>query len=113
MTASDRPHSLRLTMRLDQRGPLLRRADDDEGGGGLEHGERLGSGTGGPRIRCPKCQWEPRKQDRWQCECLHVWNTFETRGRCPVCAKRWAVTQCLRCHEISAHEDWYEERDAR
>ncbi len=40
-----------------------------------------------------------------------MWNTFETRGRCPACAKRWALTQCLRCHALSPHEDWYEAPD--
>ena len=65
---------------------------------------------GGGRIRCPKCSWEPAKSDRWLCEpgCGHVWNTFETRARCPGCAKQWTYTECLRCHVSSAHEDWYE-----
>lgn len=60
-------------------------------------------------IYCPKCEWEPRAQDRWQCApgCRTVWNTFDTRGRCPGCAKQWAVTQCLACHATSPHEDWY------
>jgi len=61
-----------------------------------------------PRIRCPLCDWEPQKHDRWMCRCEHVWNTFDTRGVCPQCSYRWLVTQCLRCHRFSAHEDWYE-----
>jgi hypothetical protein len=60
------------------------------------------------RIRCPKCAWEPKPEDRWYCLCLYVWNTFDTRGRCPGCSLQWAETQCLRCHEMSLHEDWYE-----
>lgn len=59
------------------------------------------------RIRCPKCDWRPRSSDRWQCTCLHVWNTFDTGGVCPDCGFRWHWTQCLRCHERSPHEDWY------
>jgi len=47
------------------------------------------------------------------CECLHVWNTFDTRGRCPACGKVWGVTQCLACHAISRHEAWYEEPQER
>jgi hypothetical protein len=43
------------------------------------------------------------------CLCQHAWNTFETRGVCPSCGRKWAKTQCLRCHEWSLHEDWYEE----
>lgn len=60
------------------------------------------------RIRCPKCQWQPRAEDRWSCSCGFVWNTFDTAGICPSCAYQWPWTQCLRCHERSAHKDWYE-----
>ena len=69
---------------------------------------RLTSGHGG-RIRCPTCAWEPSRGDRWHCHetCGHVWNTFETRGRCPECGKQWAETACLRCGVWSRHEDWY------
>lgn len=59
------------------------------------------------RIRCPKCKWQPRKGDSWQCACLFVWNTFDTRGQCPACNRQWHDTQCLRCHEWSPHEAWY------
>jgi hypothetical protein len=31
-----------------------------------------------PRIRCRQCGWTPRKDDRWACECRHLWNTFDT-----------------------------------
>lgn len=62
----------------------------------------------GPHIRCPKCKWRPRKQDRWACSCGHVWNTFDTGGVCPACIKRWTVTQCLECLVMSPHSDWYE-----
>ncbi|MDQ3037075.1 MAG: hypothetical protein M3Y87_32070 [Myxococcota bacterium] len=100
-------------MSPDARGPLRRRADDGDvdGDGAVGVDERLGARDREPRIRCPRCRWAPRAHDRWQCECLHVWNTFETRGRCPACAKRWALTQCLRCHALSPHEDWYEAPD--
>jgi hypothetical protein len=59
------------------------------------------------RVRCPKCEWRPRAADRWQCTCLHIWNTFQTHGVCPSCGFRWPWTQCLRCHERSPHLDWY------
>jgi hypothetical protein len=64
-----------------------------------------------PRIRCPKCRWQPRAHDRWQCTCRHVWNTFDTRGVCPACAYAWKTTACLRCRQWSPHEDWYERDD--
>jgi hypothetical protein len=69
--------------------------------------EKDGAGSGRPRIRCPRCAWEPRREDLWMCVCLFVWNTFETGGVCPSCGHRWAETQCQRCHEWSAHLDWY------
>jgi hypothetical protein len=59
------------------------------------------------RIRCPLCFWTPKPTSRWHCICFGtpepyfdscgtVWNTFDTRGRCPGCA----------------HEEWYEQRVA-
>ena len=61
------------------------------------------------RIHCPRCAWAPSPHDRWECRpgCRTVWNTFETRGRCPGCAKRWLVTVCLACVVSSLHEHWY------
>jgi hypothetical protein len=64
-------------------------------------------GTGRGRIRCPRCEWAPQSHDRWMCTCLHVWNTFDTGGRCPSCGHQWLDTQCLRCVQWSPHEDWY------
>ncbi len=58
-------------------------------------------------IKCPKCEWEPKELDLWYCTCNHVWNTFDTGGACPKCKKRWEVTQCLKCHKLSPHLDWY------
>jgi len=60
-------------------------------------------------IYCPKCEWHPGPQDRWMCTpgCHTVWNTFETHAQCPGCQKQWHVTQCLVCHALSPHDDWY------
>ena len=58
-------------------------------------------------IRCPKCNWVPQRDHRWQCKCGHSWNTFETGGACPACSYQWSVTACLWCGETSAHSDWY------
>jgi hypothetical protein len=62
-------------------------------------------------VRCPKCSWRPTRQDLWTCNpgCGQAWHTFDTHGECPSCTKMWAITQCLRCHEWSDHDDWYEE----
>jgi hypothetical protein len=63
-----------------------------------------------PRIRCPKCSWMPTAESRWYCSfpCLCCWNTFATRGKCPLCGKQWLTTACLSCGEHSDHEAWYE-----
>lgn len=79
-----------------------------------EEGEDFG------RIRCPVCKWRPERSSLWYCgDCPHpegllkgcgaVWNTFETRGRCPGCAHQWRWTSCLSCWSWSRHEEWYEE----
>jgi hypothetical protein len=62
-----------------------------------------------PEIYCPKCRWRPRAEDRWVCmpSCGTRWNTFWTRGTCPGCSHTWTVTQCLACHEVSPHRQWY------
>jgi hypothetical protein len=71
-------------------------------------------------IRCPLCQWRPSPSSVWSCialgtpepffkSCGTVWNTFATRGRCPGCSHQWRWTSCLRCHQWSLHDDWYEE----
>lgn len=63
------------------------------------------------KIECPKCQWEPDAHARWGCTCGHLWNTFDTGGRCPKCSKQWKDTQCLSCQQWSPHLDWYKDLD--
>jgi hypothetical protein len=76
------------------------------------------------RIRCPLCEWTPHESSRWCCVridvpegfqggCGTIWNTFNTRGRCPGCQHQWRWTSCLQCHRWSLHEDWYEEPSSR
>ena len=78
--------------------------------------------TSSPRIRCPKCQWQPDRSSTWVClsgpgpepafeSCGTAWNTFDTGGRCPGCGHQWHWTTCLWCHEWSPHLDWYEESE--
>ena len=73
-------------------------------------------------IRCPLCAWQPDASSRWSCEpmyspeppfkgCGTAWNTFATHGRCPGCSHQWSWTSCLRCHDWSLHEDWYDARE--
>jgi hypothetical protein len=81
--------------------------------------DRVDDRTEKSRIRCPLCDWEPSASSRWACVsdgtpepffggCGTIWNTFDTRGRCPGCAHQWTWTSCLRCHGWSPHEEWYE-----
>ena len=65
------------------------------------------SGGDGNCIRCPVCGWTPAAEDRWMCQCGHLWNTFDTGGVCPSCLLKWAFTCCLACHLWSPHSDWY------
>ena len=90
---------------------LLRQGGGEPADAGLPDttSDRQRDSTGGPRIRCPKCAWEPRRDDTWACACLHEWNTFETGGVCPACQRRWLDTQCPRCDTWSPHLAWYVE----
>ena len=87
------------------------------GGGTLDDPivrDRQSDDTSGRRIRCPRCAWEPRRHDKWECACLHEWNTFETGGVCPACRRQWLETQCPKCDEWSPHLAWYlDEADSR
>ena len=81
--------------------------------------ERLDDDSDQGRIRCPVCAWRPTASSRWTCHvgdtpeppfdaCGTVWNTFETRGRCPGCGHQWFWTTCPRCEEASPHQEWYQ-----
>ena len=92
-----------LTLRVPQ---LLLKGEPDRVGV-KEPRERPDRRTGRTRIRCPRCAWEPGPHDRWQCNCLYLWNTFETGGVCPGCNYQWLETMCPRCRIWSPHRDWY------
>lgn len=67
-------------------------------------------------VSCPKCDWEPSKEDIWQCDiCRTKWNTFETHAKCPGCGKVFIDTQCMRskggCGQMTPHADWYKPVD--
>lgn len=59
------------------------------------------------RLACPRCRYSPKSTDRWQCNCGHRWNTFDTHGVCPACGCQWNETACAVCGEWSTHKDWY------
>jgi hypothetical protein len=61
----------------------------------------------GRLIRCPKCLFQPPADHCWICKCDHVWNTFETAGRCPSCHVNWVSVVCPCCSELSDRQRWY------
>ena len=63
-----------------------------------------------PDILCPRCDWRPCGDDRWQCRCGTEWNTFWTGGVCPGCGHAWQETQCFGCLRFSPHRAWYRDR---
>ena len=101
------------------RGWLLKQTSGHDAG--LSTVDRVSEDEGGTvRIRCPLCSWQPTRSSRWSCSvqntpeppfesCGTVWNTFDTRGRCPGCLHQWIWTTCIRCGTASLHEDWYEQ----
>ena len=60
-----------------------------------------------PIIKCPRCSYKPTKIDQWICDCLNIWNTFDTAGQCPRCKKIWEDTCCPSCLKWSKHLSWY------
>jgi hypothetical protein len=68
---------------------------------------------GNGKIRCPHCQWQPRKSDLWACHCGCQWHTFDTGGRCPQCDWNWSRTECQRCAQWAPHLAWYEDPPAK
>jgi hypothetical protein len=62
-------------------------------------------------IECPVCNWQPDGDPHWQCSCGHIWNTFETKGKCPSCEFQWLDTWCPGCGKTSSHTEWYVDPD--
>lgn len=58
-------------------------------------------------IECPQCEWSPDGGKHWGCTCGHIWNTFDTKGKCPKCKTQWEDTRCPGCGSMSSHKTWY------
>ena len=58
-------------------------------------------------ISCPECKWVPDGGKNWQCTCRFIWDTFQTKGKCPKCETQWNDTWCPKCKKTSKHQDWY------
>jgi RNA polymerase subunit RPABC4/transcription elongation factor Spt4 len=59
------------------------------------------------QVACPECGWQPDENYSWQCTCGHSWNSFQTYGVCPACAKVRQETECPTCKQSSQYESWY------
>jgi Zn-dependent protease len=63
-----------------------------------------------PGFACPSCRTAPPVGPFWKCgQCGQSFDTFETRGACPNCARVYPVTMCLDCGEQHAMTDWAED----
>jgi len=65
-------------------------------------------------IACPACGVSPYVGIAWSCGpdgCGGVFDTFETRGKCPHCAAQFGWTACPACRKVSAHRAWYRSVD--
>jgi DNA-directed RNA polymerase subunit RPC12/RpoP len=61
-------------------------------------------------IACPACGFVPVKGMMWMCApdgCGALFDTFETRARCPQCDAQFSWTACLACGKASAYQAWY------
>lgn len=58
-------------------------------------------------VQCPDCEWSPDGDKHWGCTCGHLWNTFETKGKCPKCKTQWEETRCPGCASLTPHKAWY------
>ena len=68
------------------------------------------TGGGRPDVACPGCAYVPSPYDRWVCApdgCGHMWDTFETRAKCPECGALFPWTTCPGCSKTYPHAAWY------
>lgn len=62
-------------------------------------------------IQCSTCEWNPDGGIHWACTCGHMWNTFETKAKCPKCNMQWTDTWCPACGKPTPHKDWYKTKE--
>ncbi len=62
-------------------------------------------------IQCSVCEWNPDGGKHWSCSCGYLWNTFETKGKCPKCKTQWEDTRCISCGQSTPHQDWYKTKE--
>jgi Zn-dependent protease len=73
---------------------------------GLRTARRMGEIAAAPRragFACPQCKAAPPLGNFWRCACGTMFDTFETGGRCPKCARSYQGTACNECGKMSPH----------
>jgi Zn-dependent protease len=73
---------------------------------GLRSARLMGQMAAAPRragFACPRCRAAPPVGSFWRCACGTMFDTFETGGRCPQCARTYQGTACNECGQMSAH----------
>lgn len=65
-----------------------------------------------PRVRCPRCSWEPDGEPHWTCTCGNPWDILRYHGRCPACNAREELVVCPDCVVASPILHWYEDASA-
>jgi Zn-dependent protease len=77
---------------------------------GLRHAQALLRDEKLPRregFACPSCRMAPPVGERWKCgHCGQLFDTFETRAKCPGCGVKYEATMCLHCKEQHPMKDW-------
>jgi hypothetical protein len=78
--------------------------------GGLRHAQALLQLAKLPRregFACPSCRTAPMLGEKWKCDlCGQAFDTFETQGVCPNCAKQFPMTMCGDCGEWHQMSEW-------
>ncbi|MGA2635366.1 MAG: site-2 protease family protein [Terracidiphilus sp.] len=77
---------------------------------GLRHAQVLLRQEKIPRregFACPSCRMAPPVGARWKCgHCGQLFDTFETRAKCPGCGVQYDTTMCLHCREQHPMNEW-------
>ena len=62
-------------------------------------------------ISCPLCDWNPSKEDEWECEGCGYWFSYFSQSECPQCGTEVQRVHCKEhnggCGQVSPYLDWF------